>query len=225
LARPISVSKLSSLGTWRNRQGCDRTSRFLLLNSPILWLIRPLKELRRGAQLPSREVANDDPSVHSAACGLPRGCVSSFNDAANIARIEPMSLRAGTGVVGAPKHPLPQNLVNAIASVVASCGDIIEAHLPQIFVDKRMTRPAQVLVLVVADPSIAKSVVPKVAPQVMVLFPAGSHLDIWPLASDNPLLVSIRRAECQICKQGLVDVEPAACTPAACAAKKKWWQV
>jgi hypothetical protein len=37
LARPISVSKLSSLGTWRNRQGCDRTSRFLLLNSPILW--------------------------------------------------------------------------------------------------------------------------------------------------------------------------------------------
>jgi hypothetical protein len=144
---------------------------------------------------------------------------------ANIDRIEPMSLRepdasqvaAGTGVVvGAPKHPLPQNLVNAIASVVASCGDIIEAHLPQIFVDRTMTRPAQVLVLVVADPSIAQSVLPKV----VALFPAGSHLDIWPPASNNPLLVSIRRAACQICKQGLVAVEPAACTP-----KKKWWQV
>jgi hypothetical protein len=38
---PFSVPESNSLGTRRNRQGCDRTPRFLAPNSLILWLIWP----------------------------------------------------------------------------------------------------------------------------------------------------------------------------------------
>ena len=40
-ALPFSVSEAGALGTERNRQGCDRTPRFLPSNSHILWLISP----------------------------------------------------------------------------------------------------------------------------------------------------------------------------------------
>ena len=38
---PFSVSETGALGAGCNRQGCDRTPRFLPSNSHILWLIRP----------------------------------------------------------------------------------------------------------------------------------------------------------------------------------------
>ena len=41
LARPFSVSETGALGSGCNRQGCDRTPRFLPSNSHILWLIAP----------------------------------------------------------------------------------------------------------------------------------------------------------------------------------------
>ena len=40
LARPFSVSENGALGAGCNRQGCDRTPRFLSSNSHILWLFR-----------------------------------------------------------------------------------------------------------------------------------------------------------------------------------------
>ena len=139
----------------------------------------------------------------------------------NSPRSQDFTIPTGTGVViGSPKNALPEPIVNAIARMTATFPEVIEAHLPQVFVDKTMAAPAQVLVLVLSDLSIANTVMSKIGPQVGTLLAPGLRLDIWPLPANSPLLVAVRRAACQLCRHGTVNIEDRAYR-----VPKKWWQL
>jgi hypothetical protein len=108
-------------------------------------------------------------------------------------------------VIGSPRHALPESLVRAIADVTAAFAEIVEAHLPLVVVGRGA--PAQVLILVFSDSSVAGAVASRVGPQVSALLAQGQHIDVWPLPVHSSLLTVVRRAACQLCKAGKVEVE------------------
>jgi hypothetical protein len=99
--------------------------------------------------------------------------------------------------LGAPAQPLEESSVEAITDVVESVPEIVEAHLPQCYVPKAMSKAAQVLVIVVSPGHVERTAATVVERISAVLSP-GALLDVWPVAVDSALLGAIRGAECKI---------------------------
>ena len=100
--------------------------------------------------------------------------------------------------LGAPAKPLDESLVRRISALVANVPSVLEAHLPQCFVEDVMPRAAQILVLVVSAEDEAPELVNAVGLGLGQILPPGEHLDIWPLSIHNSLIGSVRGARCQI---------------------------
>ncbi len=108
---------------------------------------------------------------------------------------------------GAPAKPMPESKSHAISQVVAQVPGIVEAHLPQCFVEGDK-EARQVLVLGVQR----RDEIPRIAPEVMGrlqgLFPSGEFIDILPFES-RAIPHGVREARCQI----------------FLAEKKAWWKI
>jgi SseB protein C-terminal domain len=107
------------------------------------------------------------------------------------------TLKAGTTLYfGPPAKPMPDAMVEGISHVLAQVPGILEAHLPQCFIEGD-TRGRQVLVIGVRSrdeiPRIAGALVSKM----QHLFPPGQGLDILPFQTDA-LPPGVRKAGCQI---------------------------
>ncbi len=97
---------------------------------------------------------------------------------------------------GAPAHPMPETTAKAIAEAVAQVPGIVEAHLPQCFIEGDQ-EARQVLVVGTQTrhdiPRIAQELMGKLQP----VFPPELFIDILPFES-GAVPQGVRQAGCQI---------------------------
>ncbi len=108
---------------------------------------------------------------------------------------------------GAPAKPMPEIMSGAVRQVVAQVPGILEAHLPQCFIEGDK-EARQVLVVGVAR----RNEIPRIAQDLMgklqLVFPPGQFIDILPFES-GAVPPGVRQAGCQI----------------FAAERKPWWKV
>jgi len=88
-------------------------------------------------------------------------------------------------------------IVAAIGRLVDGAPEIIEAHLPQVFVSGAMQAPAQVLVIVTVDTDVQRAL-DKVGAGLRRILPSGRSIDVWPLNPMDKLLPTVRGAGCRV---------------------------
>ena len=107
----------------------------------------------------------------------------------------------------APALPMPEIIADAVTQVVTQVSGIVEAHLPQCFIEGDK-EARQVLVVGVR----ARGEIPRIAQELMgklqLVFPAGQFIDILPFES-GAIPPGVRQAGCQI----------------FASEKKPWWKV
>lgn len=114
-------------------------------------------------------------------------------------------------MIGRAANPMPLPLSTSIGEMVRSIEGIREAYLPQCYVAGVVEPPAQILVLVLDDPS-NPGVLEAIDKGLVRLLPQGMHLDVWPLSYSNNLLGTIRETRTHLhCKP---PTEP-----------KLWWKI
>jgi hypothetical protein len=107
------------------------------------------------------------------------------------------TIKAGTEMFfGAPAKPMPQIIADAISQVVAQVPGIVEAHLPQCFIEGD-TEARQVLIIAVER----RDEIPRIAGELMgklqLVFAPGQFIDILPYQA-GALPQGVRQAGCQI---------------------------
>jgi hypothetical protein len=107
---------------------------------------------------------------------------------------------------GAPAQPMHQSRSSAIATVVARVPGIVEAHLPQCFIDGD-AEARQVLVVVVSKKTEIARIVGDLNLGLKDVVPGGLFLDILPFAKSK-VASGVREAHCKIFPS----------------ATKRWWQ-
>jgi len=123
----------------------------------------------------------------------------SFNLKTGVNAKVSLNIPAGSRVrTGAPAQPLAPAVVDAIARVVAQTPGIAEAHLPLCQVEGVMTAPAMVLVVGVDNLSACDSLADDLQAGIRKVLGSGEYLDVWPLATGDPVLQAIRNAKCQV---------------------------
>src|SRR5258705_9506756 len=105
---------------------------------------------------------------------------------------------AGSQVfLGAPAAPMEPEIVAAISRLVDGIPEIIEAHLPQVFVSDAIQAPAQVLVIVTVDRDVQRAL-DKVGAGLGRILPSGHTIDVWPLSPMDTLLPTVRGTGCRV---------------------------
>jgi len=99
--------------------------------------------------------------------------------------------------MGAPAKPMEPEILAAISSLVDGIPEIIEAHLPQVFVSDAMEAPGQVLVIVTGDRDVERALA-KVGSGLGRILPSGRSLDVWPLSPRDKLLPMVRGTGCPV---------------------------
>jgi hypothetical protein len=111
----------------------------------------------------------------------------------------------GTTVyLGSPANPTDPAVTKELGDLAGSFSAVQEAHLPQCWVKSLMQNAARILVVVFADGS-EKIEEAARAPGVSRILPRSSHLDVWFMTLSDPLLESVRRAQCKIFDRSLTN--------------------
>jgi SseB protein C-terminal domain len=120
------------------------------------------------------------------------------NDQYKVRDMQRIRLPAGSQVfLGAPAEPMEPEIVAAISRLVDGAPEIMEAHLPQVFVSGAMQAPAQVLVIVTDDRDVPLAL-DKVGAGLGRILPSGRSIDVWPLSPMDKLLPTVRGAGCRV---------------------------
>ncbi|MCE9545947.1 MAG: enhanced serine sensitivity protein SseB C-terminal domain-containing protein [Planctomycetia bacterium] len=118
------------------------------------------------------------------------------------------TLKRGTALYfGAPAKPMPEILVDAISQVVSQVSGIVEAHLPQCFIEGD-TEARQILVVVVQRRAEISRIAEELMNKLQLALPPGQFIDILPFESGT-IMPGIREADCQI----------------YAGEKKAWWKI
>jgi len=88
-------------------------------------------------------------------------------------------------------------IVAAIGRLVDGVPEVIEAHLPQVFVSGAMQAPAQVLVIVTVDKDVLRAL-DTVGAGLEHILPSGHSIDVWPLRPMDKMLPTVRGAGCGV---------------------------
>ena len=116
----------------------------------------------------------------------------------SVRNLQRLLVPAGSEVfLGAPATPMEPEIVAAIGKLVDGAPEIVEAHLPQVFVSGAAQAPAQVLVIVTADRDLQRAL-DKVGAGLGRILPSGRSLDVWPLSPMDKLLPTVRGAGCRV---------------------------
>ena len=106
---------------------------------------------------------------------------------------------AGTKMfIGKPKVPLDPGLTKQIAHAAYAAPGVVEAYLPQIFVQGVMREPAQALCLVLDAHTSRHTVYEALSRLLPIVIPSGLHLDVRFLAHDDSMLATIRSLGCAL---------------------------
>jgi hypothetical protein len=112
---------------------------------------------------------------------------------------------SGTGIpagatmyIGPPAKPMPKEIQQGIANALANVPEVLEAHLPQCYIQGYIDPSAQVLVLVLQANSSPGVIVPRLQERLTAVLPTGTFLDIWPVPENHPMLENVRMAGCML---------------------------
>jgi hypothetical protein len=97
---------------------------------------------------------------------------------------------------GAPASPMPPERSAAIAEAVAQVAGIVEAHLPQCFIEGD-DEARQILVIVVAAKSDIAQIAANLSDLLSAALPDGRFIDILPFR-ESELPSGVRQAKCKI---------------------------
>jgi hypothetical protein len=121
------------------------------------------------------------------------------------------TLKAATKMYfGAPAKPMPEIMAGGIRQVVAQVPGILEAHLPQCFMEGDKDA-RQVLVVGVERHGEIARIAQDLMGKLQLLFAPGQFIDILPFES-GAVPPGVRQAGCQIFKAEAPD-------------KKSWWRI
>lgn len=102
-----------------------------------------------------------------------------------------MKIPAGTpAYIGPPANPIPQHVSDAIGIALGKFPEIVEAHLPMVYIKGHIDPPAQILVIVVGENRPSLQV--KITEALKSVLPTNSYMDVMESHPDDPKLPTIR---------------------------------
>ena len=101
-------------------------------------------------------------------------------------------------VVGTPRQPLSRRRRRRLSAALADLEAVREAHLPELLDIGAGTEARLVLVVVVEPPAMTAEVLETVRARLPAALGRGERLEVRALATDHPLLPSVREADCVI---------------------------
>ena len=111
--------------------------------------------------------------------------------------VRPMKIPAGTtAYIGPPAKPIPKQISDAIGTELGKIPDILEAHLPMIYIKGQIDPPAQVLVVVLEENKPSPQA--KITEMLKAVLPTNSYMDITELHPGDPKLPTIRATGTQL---------------------------
>jgi hypothetical protein len=122
--------------------------------------------------------------------------------------MEQRSLTGGTKLYfGAPASPMPAERSSAIAAAVAQVPGIVEAHLPQCFIEGDDSARQLLAIVVAADANIPQ-IAGALGARLSAVLPPAEFIDMLPFR-EGAVTFGVREAKCQIYP----------------AESKPWWKV
>ena len=108
-----------------------------------------------------------------------------------------MRIPAGaTLYIGPPAKPIPKQVSDAIGIALGMISEIVEAHLPMIYIKGQIDPPAQVLVVVLGENSPSPQA--KITDALRTVLPTNSKINITELHPGDPNLPTIRATGTQL---------------------------
>jgi|SRR5215469_1426404 len=110
-----------------------------------------------------------------------------------------MNMRVPAGAtmyIGPPAKPIPKEITDPIGTALGKFTDILEAHLPMIYIKGHIDPPAQVLVVVLGENR--GNLQMKIMEAVRGALPIGFHLNITDSYLGDPNLPTIRATATQL---------------------------
>ena len=92
--------------------------------------------------------------------------------------------------VGPPAKPISKEISDAIGAALGKIPEILEAHLPMVYIKGHIDPPAQVLVIVLEENSTSTDA--KIVEVLSATLPTNSYLDFTESRPDDPNLAAIR---------------------------------
>jgi hypothetical protein len=108
-----------------------------------------------------------------------------------------MKIPAGTTVyIGAPAQPIAKQISDAIGTELGNIPEILEAHLPLVYINGLIDPPTQILFVVVEENS--PTLQGKIAEVMRRVLPTNFYLDIANCTPRDPQLPAIRASGTQL---------------------------
>jgi hypothetical protein len=137
-----------------------------------------------------------------------RAVAQPWSSGITVAIMSERTFKAGTQMFfGSPATPMPEIITDAISQVVAQVPGIVEAHLPQCFIEGEK-EARQILVIGIQKGSEIPQIARTLMGKLQLVFPPGQFIDILPYES-GAIPGGVREAGCQI----------------YLAEKKTWWKI
>ena len=108
-----------------------------------------------------------------------------------------MKIPTGTkAYIGPPAQAIPEQISGAIGVGLGKIPEILEAHLPMIYIKGLIEPPAQIFMVVVEEKKPSPQA--KILEVVRRVLPSGSYMDIGELYPGDPQLPAIRASGTQL---------------------------
>lgn len=108
-----------------------------------------------------------------------------------------MKITAGTKIyIGPPAKPIPKQISDAIGRALSKISEIVEAHLPMVYIRGQIAPPAQVLVLVLEENTPSPQT--KIMEILGAVLPPNSHMDITEFHPGDPNVATVRATGTQL---------------------------
>jgi len=108
-----------------------------------------------------------------------------------------MKIPAGaTAYIGPPAKPIQKEISDAIGAALGKIPEILEVHLPMVYIEGHIDPPAQVLVIVLEENSTGTHA--KIEEVLRATLPTNVYLDSTESRPDDPNLPTIRATGTQL---------------------------
>jgi hypothetical protein len=108
-----------------------------------------------------------------------------------------MKIPAGTTCyIGPPAKPISEQVSDALGTGLGKISEIVEAHLPMVYIKGQIDPPAQVLVVVLEKNT--PSPAARISEVLRAVLPTNSHMDVTESDSSDPKLATIRATATQL---------------------------
>lgn len=102
-----------------------------------------------------------------------------------------MKIPAGTAAyIGPPAKPIPKHVSDAMGTALGEISEILEAHLPMVYIKGHIDPPTQVLVVVLDEKKPSPQA--RIVEMLRAVLPTDFHMEITELHRSDPKLPTIR---------------------------------